>query len=110
MPQLPKPSQLTSQGVKRFWTYALAIAVLLGIVAATLIAFGYMSEEQFKGWVVMIGVTVPAMVGIVTSIMALFNVEKAPDQQRISGRHAAETESDADEHDPKLGGKPRNQV
>ena len=110
------PKNLNKQGKQRFVVYLLLAAVILGIAVATLISLGVLTEEGFNSWVVLVGLTVPALLGIVSNILALFNIEKAPDQQPVemsqggpddfTPRHAAPE----DQYDPSLGGKPKNQV
>lgn len=74
MPKL-QYAKATEAGKKRFIQYAVGLAILAGLIIATLIVVGVMSKEQFDSWVLMVGVTVPALIGIVNSLLAMFNIE-----------------------------------
>ena len=72
-------NNVTKEGKKRWYFYATLAAILLGIIVATVIWLGFISEEDFDRWVLLVGVTIPAFIGILGNVRALLNPEKDRD-------------------------------
>lgn len=67
---------VTHEGKKR-WTFYLTLAVILaGIIVATIIWLGFISEEDFDRWIVLVAAVVPALLGLLGNIRALLHPEK----------------------------------
>lgn len=67
---------VTPEGYKR-WKFYVAVAVVLaGLLIATLITVGVIEQEQFDAWVVAVGVSITALIGLAGTIRALLNPEK----------------------------------
>lgn len=70
---------VTEGGRKRWRIYLLLFLVLAGVIVATLISFNVISQDQFDAWVVQVGITVPALLGMGGTLLALLNPEKKKD-------------------------------
>ena len=85
----PKVLENATPGGKRRWYfYATLAAILLGIIVATVIWLGFISEEDFDRWVLLVGITIPAFIGLLGQIRALLHPEKRnePTHAGISDR------------------------
>lgn len=95
----------TTQGGRSRWKVYLAVAVVLaGIAIATLISLGMLSQDDVEAWIMQVVVSVTALVGLIGTLLALFNPEKKRPQD-LQGAPQYPNELD-----PPLGGHPKNQV
>ena len=69
----------TEEGKKRWYFYATLTAILLAIIVATVIWLGFITEEDFDRWVLLVGITIPAFIGLLGQIRALLHPEKQHD-------------------------------
>ena len=74
---------VTREGKKRWYFYATLAAILLGIIVATVIWLGFITEEDFDRWVLLVGVTIPAFIGILGNVRALLHPEKHHEPDEI---------------------------
>lgn len=66
----------TPEGKKRWYFYATLAAILAAVIVATIIWLGFITEEDFNRWVLLVGITVPAAIGLLGQFRALLHPEK----------------------------------
>ena len=69
----------TEGGRKRWKVYLALFIILAGIVVATLISIGVITQDQVDAWVVQVGITVTALFGLAGTLLALLHPEKRAD-------------------------------
>lgn len=66
----------TEAGRKRWKVYLGVALILVGLVVATVIWLGFITEEDFNKWVILVGVVTTAIFGLAGNVLALLNPEK----------------------------------